>query len=1123
MAPERFRVQQHLTAFQFKTLFLEELGWDHLQEPPLRIALDNHPYTFLPLAEKRGVKVYQCGPNAQGKLPDARTLSALEREITQHAYEHLVIYVDATQQEQLWQWERREQGKPRALRRHRLHRGQSGEALALRLLELAVAIEEEASLSTLAVSERTRRAFDVEKVTKKFYDRFQKEHDSFLALIQGIEDGNDCSWYASLMLNRLMFVYFIQKKGLLAPQTPGQLDGDVHYLRNRLTRMQQRYGQDQFYSFYRFFLLRLFHEGLSQHEGSRDAVLHELLGHVPYLNGGLFDVHQLERTYPAIQIPDEAFTRLFTFFDEFEWHLDTRQQRNDREINPDVLGYIFEKYINQKQMGAYYTKEDITEYISKNTIIPYLFDAAERACLVAFTPDGPVWSLLRENPDRYIYEAVKKGCDLPLPAEIERGVQEVSLRGEWNKAAPEEYALPTETWREVVARRTRYAEVRAKLAAGEVHSINELITYNLDICRFAEEVIAQSEGVDLLRAFYDSIEQVSVLDPTCGSGAFLFAALNILQPLYLACLDRMHDLVEEREQLDALKPAERRPMQARPSISRFREILQRVAQHPSRDYFVLKSIIINNLYGVDIMEEAVEICKLRLFLKLVSQVERSTHLEPLPDIDFNIRAGNTLVGFASYEEARQVITGQFDFDNTMERIEQRVKEIERGFAHFRALQTEIQLDTHDMGALKRNLREQLTQLNRELNVYLASQYGIDRHNIKNTAAYEQRFAEWQRTHQPLHWFAEFYGIMARGGFDVIIGNPPYVEYKNVKDYSILHYDTKECGDLFAFTLERGIFLTKAYSTLGYIVPLSAFTVDGFKTLQNLYSRETSYLYVSNWSGDAHPSKFFEGVDKRLEILIAQKRGIAQVNKTFTSKYLKWYSEERQNLFFGHPIYYPINPRTITFFTSSLLKIETSLETQLVRKMLSCKKNVGSLTTTSGQHFFYYTRKASFFLQFLDFIPEVRDNAGNLREPSELKMLRFDSNEHKILSLSALSSSLFYWYYIVNSDCRNLNKREIISFPLPESLSPETYDKLRSILERLMLSYKENSVLRTVEYAKKGNITVQYFNFRPSKHIIDEIDRVLAQHYGFTDEELDFIINYDSKYRMGRDEGDESEE
>jgi len=78
-----------------------------------------------------------------------------------------------------------------------------------------------------------------------------------------------------------------------------------------------------------------------------------------------------------------------------------------------------------------------------------------------------------------------------------------------------------------------------------------------------------------------------------------------------------------------------------------------VDKHPSRRYFIFKSIILHNLFGVDIMAEAVEICKLRLFLKLVSQVDAGRELEPLPDIDFNIRAGNTLVGYATEVQLSQ--------------------------------------------------------------------------------------------------------------------------------------------------------------------------------------------------------------------------------------------------------------------------------------------------------------------------------------------------------------------------------------------------------------------------------------------------------------------------------------
>ena len=71
---------------------------------------------------------------------------------------------------------------------------------------------------------------------------------------------------------------------------------------------------------------------------------------------------------------------------------------------------------------------------------------------------------------------------------------------------------------------------------------------------------------------------------------------------------------------------------------------------------MLKSVIVGNLFGVDILPEAVEICKLRLFLKLVSQIEVIEDLEPLPDIDFNVKTGNALVGFTSIEAVRAAIT-----------------------------------------------------------------------------------------------------------------------------------------------------------------------------------------------------------------------------------------------------------------------------------------------------------------------------------------------------------------------------------------------------------------------------------------------------------------------------------
>jgi len=137
--------------------------------------------------------------------------------------------------------------------------------------------------------------------------------------------------------------------------------------------------------YFRGFLSPLFFEGFAKKAADRAPQTNQLLGDVPYLNGGLFQQHEIEKAHGEdLQIADAAFDRLYEFCEGYQWHLDDRPLRNDNEINPDVLGYIFEKYINQKQMGAYYTKEDITEYISKNTVIPFLLDAARERCKVAF-------------------------------------------------------------------------------------------------------------------------------------------------------------------------------------------------------------------------------------------------------------------------------------------------------------------------------------------------------------------------------------------------------------------------------------------------------------------------------------------------------------------------------------------------------------------------------------------------------------------------------------------------------------------------------------------------------------------------------------------------------------------
>ena len=1009
-------LRPHLQAFDFPRLFVEGLGWDHFQGESLALPIDGHEYALKPVAEKASFAVFECAPGPDGAIPVYPVRRKIEAQVVKRAFEHLIIFVDAARTQQIWQWVKRQAGKPAACREHRFHAGQTGQPLLQRLDGFIVTLEDEArGIGITDVVSLVGKAFDVEKITKRFYERFRTELTAFGNFIEGITAQGDRDWYASLMLNRMMFVYFVQKQGFL--------DSNADYLRTKLREVQSGYGEDLFQQFYREFLLKLFHQGLGQPVDQRNQELKDLLGEVPFLNGGLFDPHELERDNPDISIPDAAFERVFDFFDGYRWHLDERPYREDNEINPDVLGYIFEKYVNQKQMGAYYTKEDITGYIGRNTVIPFLFDAARKECPVAFGPDGGVWRLLWDDPDRYIYPAVGHGIawnarqpeapaplDAPfdLPEDIAAGIDDVSKRGGWNAPATEDYALPTETWREVMARRARHKEVRAKLAAGEVQAINNLITLNLDIERFTNDVISQSEGPELLRAFWHALygnqersdTGISVLDPTCGSGAFLFAALNVLEPLYTACLERMRGFLDDAERSERKRSPEH--------LGDFRRILDQVEKHPSERYFILKSIVLNNLYGVDIMEEAVEICKLRLFLKLAAQLESYDQIEPLPDIDFNIRAGNTLVGFTSLDAVRQATTVtpgwqsrmlSEDEERVLALIEEKADGLDRLAGHFRDQQT-----THGgevTSAHKQELRDRLRSLDGELDRYLAREYGVD---LNKTAAYNA----WRASHQPFHWFVEFFGIMSKGGFDVVIGNPPYVATKTLT-YSLGRHLSSRYPDIYAHILQKSMQIASTVGRCGMILPLSITFSRDFASLRDEVSQwGTSWLS----SFDNIPAALFAGVSQRCTILLSSPIG----HDTYATRLYRWRAQFRSSLM-ANVTYtrlqqdFDVGPQGFPRLSNCDGERLLSLHSQVTSEASSDSARSG---TPPGNLGFSPTAR-NFISTYLEPPPTLEEDGTIIRDGSSGSSVTLATSGLALAGLAVTSGAACFWYWLTRGD------------------------------------------------------------------------------------------------------------
>lgn len=1073
---------KYVKGFDFVGLF-NYLGWDRSRAKLSDIMVKNQTYHFTNIAQKSSFLIVECRGN-DGKIPVYSIRSRIDSELRKQVQEHMIIFCDETNTEQVWLYSYRFNGKIKKAE-VAYNTSQDTERLYQRTAGLFFSIDEQDNITIFDVTQRMNSNFAVntEKVTKKFYDGFKKQHIKFIEFMEGVSESVDREWYASIMLNRLMFCYFFQKRGFL--------DNDRDYLRNRLNQCEQIKGQDQFYSFYKDFLLILFHNGLA--EPVHDAELISMIGRVPYLNGGIFDLHFLEKKYPNIEIDDKAFEMVFDFFDTYEWYLDSRECASGNEISPDVLGYIFEKYINDRSsMGAYYTQEDITEYIGRNSILPYIMRQVENKYRDAFSPDREIWTLLKESGDKYIFDSVKKGIEYELPDYIHIGLDEqapnlIQRRARWNEPAEEKFALPTEIWRETIERRTRYRNILDSIVNGKITSIQDFITYNLDICSFLQDVVDTIDDSAFIRAFYEVINTVTILDPTCGSGAFLFAALNILEPLYDSCICRMEDF---------LKYGEGIPKNAR---ELFEKTLDSKNSHVNKKYFIIKTIILNNLYGVDIMNEAVETTKLRLFLALVATAspdyaDVNIGIEPLPDIDFNIKCGNTLIGYSTRQKIETSMHSNIFNILAEKEVFEKLQKLSIATRRFKDIQLTSEKDKSVLKSLKEDLKQNQSEVNDILNRTL-NMYDDDAYN------------EWIKKAQPFNWFSEFYSIISRedgnGGFDVIIGNPPYVEYSSVRQsYEINGYETESCGNLYAYVLERCKELLNDTGIIGMIVPLSGHSTDRMEPLVKHFYNMYPGRYLFNLSGDANPSRLFPGVKFRLAVLFVSK----WFKGYYTTKYRKWYADEREFLFKN--ISY-IDSKGYTY-KNVLVKTPSDLFASIFNKVVAEKCQIWS---EKGNEICYYHNAPVSWIRAHSFTPYFCSERDGEGITTQLKKLTFNNKHDMIIASALLNSTLFYIWWVSQSDCYHLNNPEIKNFGFTIK-NDAIEDKLIEISYRLAEDMLKKSCRRVYHYKTSGRVEYDEFYMKKSKDIIDEIDKALAEHYGFSDLELDFIINYEIKYRIG---------
>ena len=1072
---------QYIGESNFKELFIREMGWNNPKgQTTFDVTIEETTYEFQQIADRSGFQVLTCKVD---DTPSSSMCKKIDTRLRRTANDYICIYHIPRSEHHLWVVPVKKVEK-RDLVLVEYELASKADFLFEKMEDLCFDFDERTTI--MDVKEKVQAGFIInsEKITKDFYTGFRKEHTNFAKYITGIDDeitdlkkNRNKQWYTSLMLNRLMFCYFIQKKGFL--------NLNPNYLRDKLAWVKSEKGEGHFYdSFYRGFLVSLFHDGLNSPRHQHDFV--EKYGRIPYLNGGMFSIHELEEHYPALDIADEAFESLFAFFDQWHWHLDDRLTASGKDINPDVLGYIFEQYINDRaQMGAYYTKEDITEYIGRNTILPYLMDATTKKLKNSKT-EKLIWQFLRESGDTYIYDAVKKGAGLEIPEEIAVGIDTtkpnlLERRSHWNERTPEAFALPTEIWRETIERLQRYDTIRQKIERGEITEINDFITYNLDIRQFVQDLLSQTDDHLLVKHFYTQLRKVTILDPTCGSGAFLFAALNILEPLYEVCIERMQAWNKDNPNL-------------------FKEELEEVngKYRSNIRYFIYKNIILRNLYGVDIMVEATEIAKLRLFLKMVAVVDVNRRdpnlgLDPLPDIDFNIRCGNTLVGYATAEDLENDLQYGDMFANMefKDKVHTEMDIVAHAYDTFKKVQLEQSADLETYRNAKQELKERLKKLDELLNRRLYA---------STVSGGSLKYDAWLKSHQPFHWLAEYYDIInGNGGFDVIIGNPPYVEYskRNVQ-YEVKDYKTQKSSNLYAFVLERSC---KICEHVALIVQMSSVGTESMRSLQEYIQGNVDTLHYGCYP--ERPKQLFDGACIALAILICNGRTNSKCN-LYGAGVSRTTDKGRKTLF--NSISYIHIPNDCFLKGYSLFpKFKRKMEVKIAQKFfvdspinkyisLSVCPNSVSYRTAGGRYWKIVLNR-----------PFATESTSN--------KTKFILNEMPSSALVALlNSNLLWWYYVNYFDLYNFKDYMIFNFCYNRD---KELDLLTELGSELMMSYETNKIVNTQFIKSKQKESIfESFNPQLSKPIIDEIDKVLAKHYGFTEEELDFIINYDIKYRMG---------
>lgn len=555
-------------------------------------------------------------------------------------------------------------------------------------------------------------------------------------------------------------------------------------------------------------------------------------------------------------------------------------------------------------------------------------------------------------------------------------------------------------------------------------------------------------GLESCREALDTaLRKVKICDPAIGSGAFPMGLLNELW--------RCREAIEETSSRLELK----------------------------------KEIIENNIYGVDIEKGAIDIARLRFWLSIVVDAEEP---EPLPNFDYKFMQGNSLI--ESYKgidlsrisnrlrggqsKSTQLLLG-LDSDFSKKNLQ-------------RLMRDYFSVTDHKQ---KSSMRQAINDEVKHLITDFIGGTAADLDKLDPSA--NQDFFLWHT------WFKD---IFDNGGFDIVIGNPPYgAKYSDeCKKYYKTNYITartipgKQKGSLDTFTLfiEHGYNILKKDGNLANIVPIALTSSDSLTGVHRILLDKCDNIRISSYA--VRPKPVFERAVVNTSILIFTKTETKCQNLFSTKMHRRNEGAfNLQNL---------IDNLHFTDVKEYLLwgripKIGSDIEKNILDKVNSHKK-ISYYYKHDGSPIYYRTTGGRYFKIVTNY------PTGSTKE----KPLFFSSKYASSIGC-ILSSNLSFWFYQIYSNNLDWKTYEIENFTIP-CLSKENIDYIEELYEKYLCDIEEKANVRQTTGESKYLVdSFKEYKIVRSKYIIDEIDDYIGPLYGLTQEEIDFIKNYELEFRM----------